>query len=98
MPNVLLRGLNAATLARLRAEARRRGMSLNRLIVETLQRQQVASATYDDLDALAGRWSQSELASFDAAVAPFAGLDRSLWRRRPKPAYRVKRRQAPAAQ
>ena len=37
MPNVLVRGLHATTLSRLRARARRRGISVNRLIVEAIQ-------------------------------------------------------------
>jgi hypothetical protein len=94
MPDVLLRGLDAATLARLRAEARRRGISVNRLIVETLQRRGAGSeaVAFDDLDALAGRWSKTEAEAFDAALAPFSEIDASLWAEQPKAAYRVKRR------
>jgi len=91
MANVLLRGLDAATLSRLRADARRRGISVNRLIVETLQRQHAAGETYHDLDTLAGRWSKSEAATFDAAVAPFSEIDPALWGAQPRAAYRVKR-------
>jgi hypothetical protein len=94
MANVLLRGLDAATLARLRADARRRGISVNRLIVETLQRERASDETYDDLDALAGRWSKSEAARFDAAVAPFSEIDSALWAEQPKAAYRLKGRRA----
>jgi len=92
MANVLLRGLDAATLSRLRADARRRRISVNRLIVETLQRQHAGGEAYDDLDTLAGRWSKSEAQRFDAAVAPFAEIDRALWAEQPKAAYPVKRR------
>jgi hypothetical protein len=94
MANVLLRGLDAATLARLRADARRRGISVNRLIVETLQSRDGAAQTHDDLDALAGRWSKAEATSFDAAVAPFSEIDRSLWAAQPKARYRLTRRQS----
>lgn len=92
MANVLLRGLDAATLSRLRADARRRRISVNRLIVETLQRQHAGGEAYDDLDALAGRWSKSEAQTFDAAVAPFAEIDQALWAEQPKAVYPVKRR------
>src|SRR3954465_12730185 len=90
MANVLLRGLDPATLARLRADARRRGISVNRLIVETLQRQHAAGETYHDLDTLAGRWSKSEAAAFDAAVAPFSEIDRALWAAQPRAAARAR--------
>lgn len=92
MPNVLLRGLDAATLSRLRAHARRRGISVNRLIVETLQRGHAGAEKHDDLDALAGRWSKAEGEAFAAAVAPFSEIDPALWAAQPKAAYRVRRR------
>ena len=94
MANVLLRRLDAATLSRLRADARRRGISVNRLIVETLQREHGGRETHDDLDALAGCWSTAEAARFDAAVAPFSKIDPALWAQQPKGAYRVKRRRS----
>jgi hypothetical protein len=94
MPNVLLRGLDAATLSRLRADARRRGISVNRLIVETLQRERPGAEQHDDLDALAGRWSKAEGDAFAAAVAPFSEIDPTLWAAQPKAAYRVPRRRA----
>ncbi len=93
MPNILLRGLDVATLSRLRADARRRGISVNRLIVETLQRERAgAKRKHNDLDALAGRWSKAEAEAFAAAVAPFSEIDPALWAAQPKAAYRVRRR------
>ncbi len=93
MANVLLRGLDDATLARLRSEARRRGVSVNRLIVETLERRHAGvKETFDDLDALAGAWSKAEADAFAAATAPFSEIDAALWAEQPKAAYRVKRR------
>lgn len=92
LADVLVRGLDAATLARLRADARRRGVSVNRLIVETLQREHAGGQTTDDLDALAGSWSKAEAEDFAAAVAPFSEIDRGLWAAQPGAAYRAKRR------
>jgi hypothetical protein len=92
MANVLVRGLDAATLSKLRATARRRRISVNRLIVETLKREQGAPETYDDLDYLAGRWSKAQLKAFEAATAPFSKIDPELWAAQPRAAYRVKRR------
>lgn len=89
MPNVLLRGLDAATLSRLRADARRRGISVNRLIVETLQRERAGAERHDDLDALAGRWSKAEGEAFAEAVAPFSDVDLTLWAAQPKAVYRI---------
>jgi hypothetical protein len=92
MANVLLRGIDASTLSRLRSDARRRGISVNRLIIETLQRAHRPGEKFHDLDALAGRWSKSEAETFAAAVAPFSEIDSALWAKEPKVAYRVKRR------
>jgi hypothetical protein len=91
MANVLLRGLDPATLAGLRADARRRGISVNRLIVETLQREHAGSDSFDDLEGLAGSWSKAEGDAFAAATAPFSEIDAGLWAAQPKAGYRVKR-------
>lgn len=80
MPNISLRDLDAPTLSRIRTTARRRNVSVNRLIVETLREHYAAgSQVFDDLDALAGTWSKSESKAFEAAVAPFAETDPGLW-------------------
>jgi hypothetical protein len=93
MPNLSLRGLDEATLARLKSLARRRQVSVNSLIVETLQRQYAAGENeFHDLDALAGAWSKSEADAFDAAIAPLAEVEPALWAAEPRPGYRVKAR------
>ena len=90
MSNLSLRGVDASTLARIKADARRRKVSVNRLIVETLRQQFGAgNPTYDDLDALAGKWSAAEAAAFDAATAPFGKVDAGLWAEEPASRYRV---------
>ena len=90
MPNLSLRGLDRPTLSRLKSSARRRGISVNRLIVETLRQQYATgSQAFDDLDRLAGTWSQAEAAAFATAVAPFGEIDPGLWAAEPKAAYRV---------
>ena len=92
MANLSLRGLDDTTLSRLRSRARRRGISVNRLIVETLQQQYSPSArTFDDLDALAGTWTKAEADAFASAVAPFAEIEPGLWAAEPKAGYRVRR-------
>ena len=96
--NLSLRGLDAPTLARIKFNARRRKLSVNRLIIETLREQYATGEqTFDDLDALAGAWSKSEAAQFAAAVAPFAEIDAGLWAAQPHVAYRVKSAAKPAA-
>lgn len=36
--------------------------------------------TYDDLDFLAGTWSEEDAAEFAAAVLPFEQVDEKLWK------------------
>jgi hypothetical protein len=80
MANISLRGLDAPTLSRIKTNARRRKVSVNRLIVETLrERYSAGTREFDDLDALAGTWSKAESAAFESAVAPFAEIDATLW-------------------
>lgn len=88
MPNLSLRGLDATTLARIRSVARRRRVSVNRLIVETL-RQQYAQReqVYHDLDSLKGSWSKKEADAFEASIAPLSKIDTELWAEEPRPDY-----------
>ena len=89
MANISLRGLDDPTLSRIKTNARRRKVSVNRLIVETLREHYAPdSRGFDDLDALAGSWSSAEAAAFETAVAPFAEIDAALWPPREKPAVR----------
>ena len=91
MANISLRGLDNPTLSRIKSKARRRGVSVNRLIVETLQWQYSGGTAFNDLDALAGAWTKAEADAFAAAVAPLAEIDATLWAAQPKAAYRVRR-------
>ena len=91
MANLSLRNLDPETLARIRMSARRRGVSVNRLIVDTLRRQyRSGGEQLDDLDALAGSWSEAEAEAFAAATAPFAEIDGALWAAQPRASYRVR--------
>ena len=90
MSNLSLRGVDASTLARIRSSARRRKVSVNRLIVETLQQQfRAAGPVNRGFLALAGKWSAAQADEFDAAVAPFGEVDAGLWAAEPASTYRV---------
>ena len=92
MANLSLRGLDRPTLSQIKSNARRRGVSVNRLIVETLRQQYSTGTTsFDDLDALAGAWTKAEADAFATAIAPFAEIDATLWATEPRTAYRGKR-------
>ena len=90
MPNFSLRDLDTATLARIKSTARRQKLSVNRLIVETLRQHYApGNRAPDELDALAGTWSEAEADEFNAAIAPFGEIDRALWVAEPRAIYRV---------
>jgi hypothetical protein len=96
MPNLSVRGLDRATLARIRSVARLRRVSVNRVIIETLREQYASSEPkVGDLDRLAGTWSKAEADEFDAAIAPFGEVDRHLWATGPKARSRAKRKLKP---
>ena len=79
MAKISLRGLDAPTLSRIRTSARRRKLSVNHLIIETLREHYAKGCKkFDDLDDLAGAWSRAEAAAFETAVAPFGEIDAGL--------------------
>lgn len=80
MTILTLRGLDPPTLSRIKADARRRKVSVNRLIVDTLKdRFHPRPGVYDDLDDLAGTWTAAEAAEFDRAIADFGRIEPNLW-------------------
>lgn len=86
MHNISVRGIEEASLRRLKQMAKRRGVSLNRLIADMLNAEggnapaQARLTAYDDLDKLAGTWSKQDAREFERAVASFEQIDEELWR------------------
>ena len=85
MPAVTLRGLADGEADRLKSEARRRGLSLNALLLRLVREgaglvARSRQGRHDDLDALAGTWSEEDAAAFAAAVADTEKIDAELWR------------------
>lgn len=84
MANMSIRGLDDQVLARLKNQAAQEGSSLNSLALRLLQgsggaRQPGALEKFDDLDALAGTWSDDEARDFERNTAAFAEVDAALW-------------------
>jgi hypothetical protein len=85
-----VRGLDARLERTLRAEARRRGLSVNRTVLGLLS--EATGLTGDargaaeppgrwtDLDHLAGTWSAEEADAFDRQLGATRVLDTELWR------------------
>jgi hypothetical protein len=84
MASMSIRGLDDQTLARLKSQAEQEGSSLNSLVLRLLQGagagiQPSALKKFDDLDALAGTWSDKEAHAFERNTAAFAEVDATLW-------------------
>ena len=85
MANISIRGVDEQSLRRLKQTARKRGISLNRLISEMLngtadRRAGTSPIEFSDLDALAGSWTAAEGREFEKATAIFGQIDARLWR------------------
>lgn len=84
MANISVRGVDEHALRRLKEAARRRGISLNRLIADMLNGapggRTPAPAEHADLDALAGTWKAADAREFERATMTFGQVDKALWR------------------
>lgn len=81
MAALSVRGLSEAQLESLKREARRQGISVNRLVLQRLGAAEAASSAAGDdpLLRLAGTWSQEDADAFAAAIAPLEQVDAELW-------------------
>lgn len=84
MATMSIRGLDDQALSRLKSQAEQEGSSLNSLVLRLLQGtgtsiQSNALKKFDDLDALAGTWSNEETQAFERNTAAFAEVDAALW-------------------
>ena len=84
MASMSIRGLDDQALARLKSQAEREGSSLNSLVLRLWQAistdiQPGALKKFDDLDSLAGTWSDEEAHAFERNTAAFAEVDPTLW-------------------
>ena len=66
----------------LRRESRKRGESINKIVIETLENSFGVSSRrrFSDLDHLAGTWSDAELDEFNKAVAALERIDPEDWK------------------
>ena len=83
--SIMIDDVNDAIASWLVEEARRQGISMERVAGQLLQRglewerRRAALPTFHDLDALAGTWSEDEAAAFLQGIAYFEKVDHSLW-------------------
>ncbi len=86
MSNLSVRGVNDSAVAKIKDEAKSRGMSLNAYLVELIQRNAGITAKggrhslYRDLDDLAGTWTREDAQDFAESQRAFETVDEELWR------------------
>lgn len=84
MTTMSIRGLDDQVLAQLKNQASQEGISLNSLVLRLLQGagkpvQANALKKFDDLDSLAGTWSDEDTADFARHTAAFSTIDPVQW-------------------
>lgn len=80
-----VRGLDPSLLAAIRAEARRRGVSLNAATLALLREAlglatRKAAPAGNGLDRFAGCWSAAQAAEFGATLAEQRRIDPDMWK------------------
>ena len=84
MTAITLRNIPIELQDAIRRRAQADGVSLNRTVQRMLEeysglRQKPGPIVYDDLDHLAGTWTEEEADSFDAALTEQRRIDPELW-------------------
>lgn len=85
MANLSIRGVDESVLATLKSMASQQGVSVNALVLRLIDQGvgrvpgKPALRRFDDLDALAGAWSEEEAAEFAANVEGCERIEPELW-------------------
>ena len=82
--NFNLRNIPPDVMLLLKKEAAKQKVSVNSLILETIERElgvsrRTKKTVYHDLDSLAGTWSDKDKKTFDERIKSFETIDQELW-------------------
>lgn len=86
MSNLSIRGVEKAALAALKSMASQQGASVNALVLRLIDQglgrvpAKPVLRRFNDLDALAGSWSEHEAAEFSAYTQGFEKIEPDLWK------------------
>ena len=88
MADLIIRSLDDGLATRLKVEAKKRGLSLNKYMQQLLAQAMsgapsgtaVETGRRNDLRKLAGRWTARQAREFKLAVEPFAAIEPDLWK------------------
>ena len=85
MKVVTIRGIDPDMAERLKEVSSRQGKSINQLVLDILrqelgmEKRKRYTRTYDDLDELFGRWSDSEFEQIQGSIDEERKIDPELW-------------------
>jgi hypothetical protein len=85
MATMTLRGIDERIAGALKERARKEDTSVNSVTLRILKEslgleKKKRSMRYDDLDYLAGTWSEQDAAEFERATAVFETVDKNMWK------------------
>ena len=85
MATMTLRNIDDRISTALKEKARKEGTSVNALMLKLLKEslgldKKKRGVVYDDLDHLAGTWSNKDAAEFERATAVFEKVDEEMWK------------------
>jgi hypothetical protein len=85
MSTMTIRGLDALTIKALKEKAKQEGTSMNAALVKLLQeelglKKKKRTVVYNDLDHLAGTWSDKDYKEFRKRTEDFEKIDETLWK------------------
>ena len=85
MATMTIRGLDEVTIKALKEKAREEGTSVNATLVNLLKedlglKKKKRMVVYNDLEHLAGTWSDKEYKEFQRVMKDFETVDETIWK------------------
>ena len=85
MKAITIRGVDENLEKKLKGAAKSKSMSMNQFILNSLrkslglEKDNIHTKEFDDLDFLFGKWSEKEYESFENSQKAFQSIDREMW-------------------
>jgi plasmid stability protein len=85
MATMTIRGLDEMTIKALKEKAKQEGTSVNAALVKLVKeelglKKRKRMVVYNDLDHLAGTWSDKEYKEFQKMMKDFEKIDETMWK------------------
>lgn len=85
MSTITIRGIDETIAKILKERAKKEGISVNAVLLKTLREslgleKKRRKVIHNDLDHLAGTWSEKDFAEFQKRIADFETVDEKMWK------------------